>query len=75
MLKARFFETPAHHIQLDATTLLQSAAIQDVHMEDVEDDVVMEDVQEVEVRGSSGDQSPTQTRWAMSAHTVTSYKC
>lgn len=47
---SRFFPTPAHHIQLDATTLLQSAAIPDVQMEDVSDEVIMEDVQEPEVR-------------------------
>lgn len=47
---ARFFPTPAHHIQLDATTLLQSAAITDVQMEDVSDEVIMEDIQEPEVR-------------------------
>lgn len=46
---ARFFETPSHHIQLDATTLLQNAAITEVHMEDADDDVIMED-QEPEVR-------------------------
>lgn len=51
VLNSRFFPTPSHHIQLDATTLLQNASIQDVQMEDVEDDVVMEDVQEAEVRG------------------------
>ncbi|XP_047508220.1 uncharacterized protein LOC125051733 isoform X3 [Pieris napi] len=42
---SRFFETPAHHILLDPTTLLQSAAITDVTMEDA---VSMEDVQETE---------------------------
>lgn len=52
VLAARFFTTPEHHIQLDATTLLQNAAITDVQMEDVSDDVVMveDDVQEAEVR-------------------------
>lgn len=35
---ARFFPTPDHHIQLDPTTLLQNAAIQDVQMEDVQDE-------------------------------------
>lgn len=47
---ARFFPTPSHHIQLDATTLLQSAAITEVHMEDADDEVIMEDAQEPEVR-------------------------
>ncbi|XP_022112361.2 YLP motif-containing protein 1 isoform X2 [Pieris rapae] len=46
---SRFFDTPAHHILLDPTTLLQSAAITDVTMEDA---VSMEDVQETEVEGS-----------------------
>ncbi|XP_045512728.1 YLP motif-containing protein 1-like isoform X2 [Pieris brassicae] len=46
---SRFFETPAHHILLDPTTLLQSAAITEVTMEDA---VSMEDVQETEVEGS-----------------------
>ncbi|XP_075977283.1 uncharacterized protein LOC142977327 isoform X2 [Anticarsia gemmatalis] len=45
----RFYHTPPHHIQLDATTLLQSAAITEVHMEDADDEVVMEDTQEPEV--------------------------
>lgn len=49
---ARFYPTPAHHIQLDATTLLQSGAITEVHMEDVDDEVIMEDAQEPE-RGST----------------------
>lgn len=46
----RFFPTPDHHIQLDATTLLQSAAITEVQMEDADDEVIMEDAQEPEVR-------------------------
>ncbi|CAG9788052.1 unnamed protein product [Diatraea saccharalis] len=46
---SRFFPTPSHHIQLDATTLLQSAAITEVQMEDVEDEVIMEDAEETEV--------------------------
>ncbi|XP_053608288.1 YLP motif-containing protein 1-like isoform X4 [Plodia interpunctella] len=47
VISARFFPTPPHHIQLDPTTLLQSAAITEVHMEDVDDDdVIMEDVQD-----------------------------
>lgn len=33
---SRFARTPAHQIQLEPTTLLQSAAIPDVHMEDAE---------------------------------------
>lgn len=45
-----FYPTPAHHIQLDATTLLQSGAITEVQMEDADDEVVMEDAQESEVR-------------------------
>lgn len=45
-----FCKTPTHHIQLDATTLLQSAAITEVQMEDANDEVVMEDAQEPEVR-------------------------
>ncbi|XP_026730170.1 YLP motif-containing protein 1-like isoform X2 [Trichoplusia ni] len=44
-----FCKTPSHHIQLDATTLLQSAAITEVQMEDANDEVVMEDAQEPEV--------------------------
>ncbi|XP_013172902.1 PREDICTED: uncharacterized protein LOC106121689 isoform X1 [Papilio xuthus] len=49
-LKAKFFPTPMHHIQLDPTTLLQSAAITDVQMEDAEDAVTTEDaVEETEV--------------------------
>lgn len=47
---ARFFSTPVHHIQLDPTTLLQNAAITEVHMEDVTDDGVSEEIQETEVR-------------------------
>lgn len=50
VMASRFFPTPAHHIQLDATTLLQNAAIEDVHMEDVEDVVMVDDVPEAEVR-------------------------
>ncbi|CAK1543072.1 unnamed protein product [Leptosia nina] len=46
---ARFFPTPAHHLHLDPTTLLQSAAITEVTMEDA---VSMEDVQETEVENS-----------------------
>ncbi|KAG6440995.1 homeobox protein 2 isoform X2 [Manduca sexta] len=46
---SNFFPTPTHHIQLDATTLLQNAAIPDVTMEDVADEVVMEDAEEPEV--------------------------
>lgn len=46
---SRFFPTPAHHIQLDPTTLLQSASITEVQMEDVDDDVIMEDSHETEV--------------------------
>ncbi|XP_047028177.1 YLP motif-containing protein 1 isoform X3 [Helicoverpa zea] len=49
VLSARFFPTPSHHIQLDATTLLQNAAITEVQMEDADDEVVMEDAQEPEV--------------------------
>lgn len=49
VIVSRFFPTPAHHIQLDATTLLQNASITDVQMEDV-DDVTMEDTHETEVR-------------------------
>ncbi|KAJ0176152.1 hypothetical protein K1T71_008326 [Dendrolimus kikuchii] len=50
---SRFFPTPLHHIQLDATTLLQNAAIQDVQMEDVQDnDFTMEDAEEPEVESS-----------------------
>ncbi|KPJ06542.1 YLP motif-containing protein 1 [Papilio machaon] len=49
-LNAKFFPTPTHHIQLDPTTLLQSAAITDVQMEDADDAVTMEDaVEETEV--------------------------
>lgn len=44
-----FFPTPAHHIQLDPTTLLQSASIREVQMEDA-DDVTMEEVENPEVR-------------------------
>lgn len=47
---SRFFPTPAHHIQLDSTTLLQNAAITEVEMEDADDEVIMEDAQETEVR-------------------------
>ncbi|XP_028178398.1 YLP motif-containing protein 1-like isoform X1 [Ostrinia furnacalis] len=43
---SRFFPTPPHHIQLDATTLLQSASIREVHMEDADDAVVMDDAQQ-----------------------------
>lgn len=50
-ISSRFFPTPLHHIQLDPTTLLQSAAITEVQMEDAEDvQIVMEDSQETEVR-------------------------
>lgn len=49
VIVSRFFPTPAHHIQLDATTLLQNASITDVQMEDA-DDVTMEDTHETEVR-------------------------
>ncbi|XP_060804052.1 myb-like protein AA isoform X2 [Amyelois transitella] len=53
VITSRFFPTPSHHIQLDPTTLLQSAGITEVHMEDVDsDDVIMEDVQDE--RGSTG---------------------
>ncbi|CAH2041476.1 unnamed protein product, partial [Iphiclides podalirius] len=48
-MKCRFFSTPAHHIQLDPTTLLQSAAITEVQMEDADDGVTMEDTVETEV--------------------------
>ncbi|XP_050343990.1 YLP motif-containing protein 1-like isoform X2 [Nymphalis io] len=48
---AKFFPTPAHHIHLDATTLLQSASIPDVQMEDA-DDVTMEDAHDTEVESS-----------------------
>ncbi|XP_022826444.1 YLP motif-containing protein 1-like isoform X1 [Spodoptera litura] len=50
-ISSRFFPTPLHHIQLDPTTLLQSAAITEVQMEDADDDVqiVLEDSQETEV--------------------------
>ena len=44
----RFFPTPTHHIHLDATTLLQSASIPDVHMEDA--DHVAVDAEGNEVR-------------------------
>lgn len=47
---ARFYPTPAHHIQLDATTLLQSGAITEVQMEDADDEVIMEDAEDPEVR-------------------------
>ncbi|CAG4996488.1 unnamed protein product [Parnassius apollo] len=43
VIRARFFPTPAHHIQLDPTTLLQSAAITEVQMEDVDNGVSMEE--------------------------------
>ncbi|XP_039756820.1 uncharacterized protein DDB_G0284459-like isoform X2 [Pararge aegeria] len=46
-IKSRFYRTPAHHIQLDATTLLQNASIREVQMEDAED-VTMEDADVVE---------------------------
>ncbi|KAJ8719583.1 hypothetical protein PYW08_011758 [Mythimna loreyi] len=50
VITARFFPTPSHHIQLDATTLLQSAAITEVQMEDADnEEVIMEDAQEPEV--------------------------
>lgn len=49
VIASRFFPTPAHHIQLDATTLLQSDSIREVQMEDA-DDVTMEDSDVVEVR-------------------------
>lgn len=49
VIVSRFFPTPPHHIQLDATTLLQSASIPEVQMEDADDEVIMEDV-EPEVR-------------------------
>ncbi|KAF9424265.1 hypothetical protein HW555_000658 [Spodoptera exigua] len=49
-ISSRFFPTPLHHIQLDPTTLLQSAAITEVQMEDADDvQIVMEDSQETEV--------------------------
>ncbi|XP_069360058.1 YLP motif-containing protein 1-like isoform X4 [Maniola hyperantus] len=51
VILSRFFPTPAHHIQLDATTLLQNAGITDVTMEDA-DDVTMEDADVVEVDSS-----------------------
>ncbi|XP_068629593.1 putative uncharacterized protein DDB_G0281733 isoform X2 [Battus philenor] len=47
-IQRTFFPTPEHHIQLDATTLLQSAAIPEVQMEDADDAVTMEDVPETE---------------------------
>ncbi|XP_039756821.1 YLP motif-containing protein 1-like isoform X3 [Pararge aegeria] len=50
-IKSRFYRTPAHHIQLDATTLLQNASIREVQMEDAED-VTMEDADVVEVDSS-----------------------
>lgn len=52
VISARFFPTPAHHLQLDPTTLLQSAAITDVQMEDaIDDDVItIEDATDTEVR-------------------------
>lgn len=53
VVTTRFFPTPNHHIQLDATTLLQNAAITDVQMEDIDDEVIMEDAQEIEVRAQS----------------------
>ncbi|XP_013136278.1 PREDICTED: YLP motif-containing protein 1-like isoform X2 [Papilio polytes] len=46
VLKAKFAATPEFHIELDATTLLQSAAITDVHMEDADDALNMEDAGE-----------------------------
>ncbi|XP_047997835.1 YLP motif-containing protein 1-like isoform X2 [Leguminivora glycinivorella] len=49
VITTRFFPTPDHHIQLDATTLLQSGAITEVQMEDVDDDIIMEDAQEPEL--------------------------
>ncbi|KOB70911.1 putative YLP motif containing 1, partial [Operophtera brumata] len=49
VMASRFFPTPVHHIQLDATTLLQNAAIEDVHMEDVDDVVMIDDLPEAEV--------------------------
>ncbi|XP_063538719.1 YLP motif-containing protein 1 isoform X1 [Cydia strobilella] len=52
VVTTRFFPTPDHHIQLDATTLLQSGAITEVQMEDVDDDIIMEDAQEPEVESS-----------------------
>ncbi|XP_049874845.1 YLP motif-containing protein 1-like isoform X2 [Pectinophora gossypiella] len=48
LICSRFFPSPAHHIQLDATTLLQSAAITEVHMEDATDEPI-EDTQETEL--------------------------
>ncbi|KAL0878527.1 hypothetical protein ABMA27_003615 [Loxostege sticticalis] len=45
VIVSRFFPTPPHHIQLDATTLLQSASIPEVQMEDADDEVIMEDVE------------------------------
>lgn len=52
VITSRFFPTPVHHIQLDPTTLLQSAAITDVQMEDaIDDDVItIEDTADTEVR-------------------------
>lgn len=52
VISTRFFPTPVHHIQLDPTTLLQSAAIPDVQMEDaIDDDVItIEDSADTEVR-------------------------
>lgn len=50
-IASRFAVTPTTHISLDVTSLLQSAAITLVDMEDVDsdDDVIMEDVQHEEV--------------------------
>ncbi|XP_050668806.1 YLP motif-containing protein 1-like isoform X1 [Leptidea sinapis] len=42
----RFFKTPDHHILLDPTTLLQNAAIPDVHMEDAVVTVEEDNIQE-----------------------------
>lgn len=50
VIKSRFFSTPTHHIQLDPTTLLQSAAITEVQMEDADDAVTMMDAVDTEVR-------------------------
>lgn len=53
VISSRFFPTPVHHIHLDPTTLLQSAAIPDVQMEDaIDDDVITieEDTADTEVR-------------------------
>lgn len=52
---SRFFPTPVHHIQLDPTTLLQSAAIPDVQMEDViaDDVITIEDTVDTKVRGQA----------------------